>query len=46
MTFLLVVWFRKYDQNQDFDVDDGNSLRKTYSSYSVTNLNKCIFIFL
>ena len=29
MTMFLVVWLRKYDQNQDFDADDENMLKKS-----------------
>jgi hypothetical protein len=28
MTLILIVWFRKYDQNQDFDIDDELTLKK------------------
>jgi len=28
MTLILIVWFRKYDQNQDFDSDDENLINK------------------
>ncbi len=28
MTLILIVWFRKYDQNQDFDSDDENLIKK------------------
>jgi hypothetical protein len=29
MTLFLVVWLRKYDQNQDFDADDENMFKKS-----------------
>jgi hypothetical protein len=28
MTLILIVWIRKYDDNQDFDIDDENSIYK------------------
>ena len=30
MTLILIVWFRKYDQNQDFDSDDENLINKHF----------------
>jgi hypothetical protein len=30
MTLILIVWFRKYDHNQDFDTDDENSINKHF----------------
>ncbi len=28
MTLFLIVWLRKYDNNQDFDINGENSLQK------------------
>ena len=33
MTLILIVWFRKYDYNQDFDSDDENSINKTFKVF-------------
>ncbi len=33
MTLFLVVWLRKYDKNQDFDVDDGNPLKENHLNH-------------
>ncbi len=28
MTLFIIVWLRKYDNNQDFDINEENSLQK------------------
>jgi hypothetical protein len=33
MTLILIVWFRKYDQNQDFDSDDENLINKHFKVF-------------
>ena len=33
MTLILIVWFRKYDQNQDFDLDVENSIIKNFQVF-------------
>ena len=30
MTLFLVICLRKYDKNQDFDVDEGNPLKENH----------------
>jgi hypothetical protein len=30
MTLILIVWFRKYDDNQDFNKDEENSINKNF----------------